>query len=88
MKKLNKPTTEPKTPKLVFIRWNDAQAFSGWRTIDETLAEEACEVWTAGWLLGESEFDYFVSTSIHEAQHNATMQVPKGCVISIKEIKY
>jgi len=80
-----------KNPKLVFIRWHDAQAETGWDDRTDEDIEVKVLVLSVGWLVAENDHSILLagdvgegcsqcSDSGYDGSTNRTTQIPKACI--------
>jgi len=71
---------------LVEVNWKDAQTSHGWEHSDEVELDIPI-VTTIGFLIKESEDALMIASSVGTDKHtNARMLIPKGMVVSRKEL--
>lgn len=71
--------------RLVLVEWTDAGCDASWQTKDSILTPAT--VHTAGWLYHEEEAFIMVTGTITESgDFNQTMSIPRGMVVSIKDL--
>lgn len=78
--------------KRVEVQWLDSVGNGDWEQKDEALssAEESMIHWTIGYVLNETE-EYILligSKNNNESVVQGTMQIPKACVLNVKELVY
>lgn len=73
-------------PKLVFVRWYDAETDLGWESND-TIVPKAPLIYTIGFLVAESDDSIVVASTVGCAgtDSNARILIPLGMIKDVKE---
>lgn len=72
--------------RLVEVIWDDAAVETGW--VDPSIALQNQLVTTVGFLVNESDKHMLIASTYSDQHVNATIQIPKGMVQSLTELKF
>lgn len=80
------------TPQLVLIRWQDAEADTGWDVRTDSDIEEPVIVESVGWLIAENKHTLLLAADVGtnedtEKSVNRPCSIPRCCVKSIHRLK-
>lgn len=79
--------TRKREHRAVLITWDDAEVSNSWEEIPREDEMEKSIVETLGFLVRETKDYYLVASTFDGNLTNARTKIPKGMVVSIKEIK-
>ncbi len=68
--------------KIVKVCWRDAFAFIGWA--DEPI--DTANVESVGWLIHKDKQKVVLAGMVGSDEYNNQQAIPRGCIISIKEL--
>jgi len=72
---------------VVLIKWKDVSGLVGWQSEQDCLDLELDQIYTIGFLVGETETTYIVSAThdVSEDNFDSAIAIPKSTVDEIQE---
>ena len=68
--------------KIVKVLWKDSLAFIGWA--DEPI--DTTDIESVGWLIHKNKERVVLAGMVGSGEYNNQQAIPRGCIISIKEL--
>jgi len=73
--------------RAVLIQWDDAEVSNEWQEIPTTEELAEGKVFTLGFVVRETPKYWLIASTFDGAITNARTKIPKGMVLSVKEVK-
>ena len=74
--------TNASEPRLVIVRWHDAEADTGWDERDEKVIEKKALCDSIGWIVAKNDHTLLLAADYDETEKttNRTLRIPIVCI--------